>query len=120
MEPVTLPLEEFWKWLAGHYNCILRAGTYDAVLYDDEDLHWHLAGEGGETRVVQLVFGKRLLGELLIEPDRVTYVEGVPGDGEEEYIFELIWEDARDRVSTCFFVLTHGFEDDDRGFSPIH
>ena len=39
----------FWNWLAAHPNCILRAGTPEAVLYDDEEFHWHFAAEGGGT-----------------------------------------------------------------------
>ena len=45
----TLPFERFWKWLKHHPNCILRAGTSEAWLYDHEDLHWHLE-EGAERR----------------------------------------------------------------------
>ena len=33
--PFTLPFEKFWNWLVTHPNCILRAGTPEAVLYDD-------------------------------------------------------------------------------------
>ncbi|MGB6366978.1 MAG: hypothetical protein WBG93_09130, partial [Thermoanaerobaculia bacterium] len=58
----TLSLEAFWSWLLTHPNCIVRAGTREAVIYDDEDLHWHLANEGPETLLVQLVRGKRLVG----------------------------------------------------------
>ena len=40
----TLPFEKFWMWLQAHANCILRAGTPEALLSDPEDYHWHLAG----------------------------------------------------------------------------
>ena len=43
------------KWLMGHPNCILRAGTPDTILFDDEDFYWHLAGTGVEPRVVQVL-----------------------------------------------------------------
>jgi hypothetical protein len=42
----TFSFETFWQWLMRHPNCILRAGSPDAVLYDDEDLHWHFAADG--------------------------------------------------------------------------
>lgn len=119
MEHTTLPFPEFWKWLQAHPNCILRAGTSEAVLYDDEDLHWHLAGDGNEPRAVQLVRGKRLMGELLLEPERVTYVEGTPGEG-EEFVFELISETPHERTSPYFFVLSHGYEDAEKAASPVH
>ena len=38
----TLAFDRFWRWLKRHPNCILRAGTSDAYLYEQEDLHWHL------------------------------------------------------------------------------
>ena len=30
----TLTFEKFWTWLGGHANCIVRAGTPEAVLLD--------------------------------------------------------------------------------------
>ena len=109
--PFTLPFETFWNWLVTHPNCILRAGTPEAVLYDDEDLHWHFAAEGGSTLVVQVLRGKRFVGELLVDPEPVTYVQAVPGDREDEHTFELIAEGETDRVAAYFFVLVHGYED---------
>ena len=107
----TLPFDEFWAWLIAHPNCILRAGTAEAILYDDDDLHWHFAAEGPETMVVQLIRGKRLMGELLVQPEVVSYVQGYDGDHDEEFIFELITENERERASAYFFVLSHGYED---------
>ena len=112
----TLSFQIFWDWLLAHPNCILRAGTPDSILYDDEDLHWHFAAEGAETLVVQVIRGKRLMGELLIQPERVAYVQGLEGDQEAEHIFELISETASERIAAYFFVLTHGF--DEQSFPP--
>jgi len=81
-DPTTLSFEPFWGWLTGHPNCILRAGTPDAVLYDDEDLHWHFGSEGDATVSVQVLRGKRLLGEILVEPEQVSYVQGTAGEDE--------------------------------------
>lgn len=109
-EPLTLTFEAFWSWLLGHPNCILRAGTPEAVVYDDEDLHWHFASEGPQTLVVQVMRGKRLVGELLVEPEHVTYVLGAAGEREDEHLFELVSEGAGDRTASYFFVLSHGYD----------
>ena len=113
----TLPFDIFWAWLMGHPNCILRAGTPEAVLYDDEDLHWHFAKEEPETLVVQVLRGKLLVGELLVAPEQIAYVQGVPSDQEHEFVFELITESEVERYPAYFFVLIHGF-DDEGEFSP--
>ena len=117
MDELTLSFEPFWSWLSGHPNCILRAGTPETVLYDDEDLHWHFASEGSGTMLVQVLRGKRLLGELLVEPDQVAYVQASPGDDEGEFVFELIVENEADQVASWFFVLSHGYEADG-SFTP--
>lgn len=109
-EPLTLPFETFWSWLVTHPNCVLRAGTPEAILYDDEDLHWHFAAESTQTLLIQVIRGKRLMGEILLEPEHVAYVEGAAGEREDEYVFELITESENDRVAAYFFVLTHGYD----------
>jgi len=110
MVPQTLSFDLFWNWLLGHPNCILRAGTPEAVIYDDDDLHWHFAAEGPERIVVQLIRGKHLLGELVIEPEQVAYVEATAGEGEGEFLFDLISENETERFSGWHFVLSHGYE----------
>lgn len=110
MEPVTLPFDTFWNWLMTHPNCILRAGTPEAVLYDDEDLHWHFAAEGAGTLLVQLIRGKRLVGEMFVDPEHVSYVQGGDGEVEGEAAFELVSESESGRMTVYFFVLTHGYE----------
>lgn len=111
-DPLTLPFEQFWSWLVTHPNCILRAGTPESVLYDDEDLHWHFATETreGPILLVQLVRGKRLTGELLVEPEPISYVHGYSGDREGEFVFECVQENETEQVAAYFFVLTHGYE----------
>lgn len=106
----TLPFETFWNWLVRHPNCILRAGTLDALLFDDEDLHWHFASDG-PALFVQLIRGKRMMGELVIDPERVTYVQGFTEERENEFAFELISEGETERVAAYFFVLTHGYDE---------
>lgn len=114
--PFTLPFDAFWKWLNTHPNCIIRAGTPEAIIYDSEDLHWHFTAEEEDARLVQILRGKMLIGELLVDPENVTYVEGVPGEVDEEFAFELILETEADRTVAYFFVLTHGYEEE-RTFS---
>ncbi len=63
----TLSFEAFYTWLQLHPSCILRAGTSDVSLYDDDDLHWAFVSEE-QVLYVQLVRGKRLIGELAVTP----------------------------------------------------
>src|SRR5207249_10511232 len=86
----TLSFQAFWTWLQAHPNCILRAGTPEVVLYDDDDLHWHFAVEGDDTRVVQLIRGKTLVGESVVAPGDIAYVQGVAGEAEGEHMVEPI------------------------------
>ncbi len=117
--PFTIPFEIFWNWVVTHPNCILRAGTPEVVLYDDEDFHWHFAAEGATTLVVQVLRGKRLIGEMLFEPEQITYVQGVQGRRDDEHVFELVSETEKDHVAAYFFVLAHGYEDEnEKSLSP--
>lgn len=112
----TYPFREFWSWLTRHPNCILRAGTAEAALYDDDDFHWHFASEGTGV-YVQVIRGKTLIGELGIDADRVSYVQYVGEDPEGEHTFEVVVEDDRQSVASHFFVTSHGFEED--GAAPV-
>ena len=109
--PFTISFEIFWGWLLTHPNCIVRAGTPDTMIYDDEDLHWHFAAEGPETLVVQVLRGKRLLGELLLDPEPIAYVQAVPQERQDEHVFELIVENDSERFAAYSFALIHGIED---------
>ena len=111
----TLSFQVFWDWIVLHPNCILRAGTPEAVIYDEQDLHWHFGTENSDTLIVQVIRGKRLMGELLVQPEQVTYVQGFEGAHEDEHIFELVSETEKQRLACYFFVLSHGFDDDGIG-----
>jgi hypothetical protein len=113
----TLSLETFWNWIQTHPNCILRAGTPDVTVYDDDELHWHFTAEGGDTLVVQLFRGKDLAAEILLVQAEVTYVQGVAGEEDDEYVFELISETEDDRVAAYHFVLSHGYDAHERSAS---
>ena len=107
--PSAIPFEQFWRWLQGHANCILRVGTPDTVLFDDDDLHWHLGAEEDGLLLVQLVRGKHVLGEILLQPSEIAYVEAQAGDP-EEFPFECIHEGAEGRVASYVFVLSHAYD----------
>jgi hypothetical protein len=108
----TLPFAKFWTWLNLHPNCILRAGTPEVVLFDDEDLHWHFSTEDDGTLLVQLIRGKKLLGEIAIAPNDVTYVQVEPGEG-EEVRFDLQGEGDDGGLAGYHFVLSHGYDEED-------
>ncbi|MFQ5527377.1 MAG: hypothetical protein ACE5GX_14075 [Thermoanaerobaculia bacterium] len=113
----TYSFEVFWSWLMRHPNCILRAGTGDAAIYDDEDFHWHFASEGS-ILYVQIIRGKRLTGEIGVDADRVSYVQYVGEEPEGEHLFELVVENESQNVASHFFVLSHGYEEEDE--VPAH
>ena len=106
----TMSIDAFWDWLTAHPNCILRAGTRETAIFDDEDLHWHLGREGTETLLVQLIRGKRLMGEILIPREQIAYVQGGIGDQQGEFVFELVSSSDSAQSALFFFVLTHGYE----------
>ncbi len=110
----TLPFTKFWTWLGQHPNCILRAGTPEVVLFDDDDLHWHFTTDDDGTLLVQLVRGKKLLAELAIAPQEVTWVQVEPGEG-EEVRFELQGEGDDAGVAAYHFVMSHGYDEEDAG-----
>ncbi len=108
----TLPFEKFWTWLQAHANCILRAGTPEVLLFDHDDYHWHLAVEDEATLIVQLVRGKELVGEIVLLPGDVAYVQSVDGEA-DEVTFELIVENEATREVIYHFVMAHGYDDAD-------
>ena len=48
-----LTFDQFWRWLQEHANCVVRAGTGDATLFDADALHWDFFEEEDGTAVVQ-------------------------------------------------------------------
>jgi hypothetical protein len=107
----TLQFEKFWRWLQGHQNCILRAGTPEVVLFDREEFHWTLLVEDDATYVVQLAQGKELIGELLVFPAEIAYVQVEPSEQEGEFLFECVSETTEAREVAYHFVLAHEYDD---------
>lgn len=113
----TLSFEDFWEWVEAHPNCILRAGIQNSVIYDDEDYHWRLAQDGPDIFLVQVIRGKRLVGEFVVYSESVGYVQSLAGDQDGEFLFEAVAAEESDTPLICFFVMSHGF-DVDMGDSP--
>ncbi|WP_406827914.1 hypothetical protein [Microbulbifer sp. ARAS458-1] len=109
MHTASMGLQDFWPWLADHCNCILRAGTPDSILYDDDDFHWRFTQENPRTLLVQLVRGKRLIGEVFLEPDLVSSVRMTPGE-KDEVIFDLVAEADGEEQVLYYFVMAHGYD----------
>ncbi len=105
----TISFDAFWSWLQGHVNCLVRVASEEAVLFDDDDLHWFIGPLDG-TQVVQAIRGKRLMAELVIDPERVTYVQAVGEERSGEYLFEAISETETDRRAAYTFVLVHNLD----------
>lgn len=109
----TMEFDRFWRWLRRHIHCIVRAGTADAYLYDQEDLHWHLDEDEDRTPIVQLMRGKQLVAELVLEVGDLLFVQVMPDpDGEAgQHVFELIGGEAGAPQAVYHFVLTHGLDE---------
>ena len=103
----VIAFDKFWTWLQGHPNCILSAGTPEAVLYDDEDFHWHFAAEEDGTLLLQVLRGKQIVGEIAIAPQNITYVQS-EGKG-EEFLFECIAETEDEPLAAYHFTVSHDY-----------
>ncbi|MDF1563307.1 MAG: hypothetical protein P1V51_09695 [Deltaproteobacteria bacterium] len=108
----THPFQTFWNWLQLHLNCVLRAGSASAIVFDDDDLHWHFGIEDDDTYLVQVIRGKRIQAELVLHPSEVAYVQARPGDRSDEFLFELVPPTA-DAEPIFHFVMSHGLEADE-------
>ena len=109
----TLEFDRFWRWLKRHIHCIVRAGTPDAFLYDQDEMHWHLDDDDDRTPIVQLMLGKQLVGELVLENRDLLFVQVMPDpEGEAgHHLFELIGGESREPHAVYHFVITHGLDD---------
>ncbi|MFC1609774.1 hypothetical protein ACFL6C_02340 [Myxococcota bacterium] len=103
----TLTFDEFWGWLQGHPNCILRAGTATTVIFDDDDFHWHFGMDQEGVCLIQVIRGKRFVGEMVLNPPEVAFVECRQGE-QDEFLFDLLDEHHR---LVCQLVLSHGYDD---------
>ena len=110
----TLKFDRFWKWLREHPNCILRAGTEEVWLFDHEELHWHLEEDPNRNPVVQLIAGKRVYAELVMEDRDVLFVQATPEGtgGDQATMFELITGAEGGTFAAYHFLMAHPFEEE--------
>ena len=104
----VVSFDEFWKWLQGHPNCILSAGTPETVLYDDEDFHWHFSVEEDGILLLQVLRGKAIIGEIAVSPRNISYVQS-EAKGEEEFLFECVAETESEPIAAYHFTLSHDY-----------
>ncbi len=107
----TLSFDKFWTWLKAHASCIVRAGTPETMLVDHDDFHWTLTTEDDHTFVVQLARAKDLVGELVVFPAEIAYVQVEPSETEGEWMFECISESEKAREVAYHFVMAHEYDD---------
>lgn len=110
-EEYVIEFERFWMWLVRHANCIIEAGSPDCVLFDHDDFHWQIDETVDRQRVVQLLRGKDLVGELVVESRGVLAVHAI-GIEEGRCRFDLVGAQSDEAVR--YFVLAHGFEENQR------
>ncbi|MFN0061826.1 MAG: hypothetical protein ACKVPX_04830 [Myxococcaceae bacterium] len=117
---MTLKFDEFWRWLHEHANCILRVGTEDFALFDQDDLHWHLEGDARQP-VIQLIQGKRLMAELIMDTREVAFVQASPEasePGDQTTLFELVVTGEGERFSSYHFLMAHPQEQSTAAHPP--
>jgi hypothetical protein len=113
----TLAFDKFWRWLKRHPHCILRAGTADSYLFDQDDLHWYLDEDEDRVPTVQLLRGKALLAEIAIDTRDILFVQAMPDPNSSEegqHVFEVIGG-GDEPYPIYHFVLAHGFEEEGSG-----
>jgi hypothetical protein len=111
----TLAFDRFWRWLKHHANCIVRAGTVDTLLYDQDSFHWHLEEDTDRNPVVQLISGKLLVAEMILDVRDVIYVEATPeGTEQGHFLFDLVGGAKDEPYAVYHFVVAHAFEDEAR------
>ncbi|MBX7113857.1 MAG: serine/threonine protein kinase [Myxococcaceae bacterium] len=109
----TVPFERFWRWLIEHPNCIVRAGTYDAVLFDSDEFHWAFVEEEDGRAIVQMLKGKHPVGELILERQEIQSVKASPdveGGQSGQWLFEVVGGPKNETYAMYHFVMSHGMD----------
>lgn len=109
----TLSIEEFWRWLVEHPNCILRVGSADVSLFDLDELHWGFEEDGDGNRIVQLLRGKSLVGELVLDVRDARYVQWMPDQESSDrgyYLFEIVAGPKEEAYAVYHFLMAHGLD----------
>ena len=108
-----LTFDRFWRWLMDHPNCIVRVGSPDSTLLDHDDFHWDFLEEDDGNAVVQLVKGKALVGELIINRREVLFVQStldVEQAAQGFWMFELIGGPKDESYPLATVLMSHGME----------
>jgi hypothetical protein len=108
-----LTFDQLWRWLQEHRNCVVRAGSADVMLMDSELTHWDFFEEDDGRAVCQLILGKSLLGEVVIERADVLFVQASPDVEQAQaghWMFECFGGSREDAYPLFVFVTTHGME----------
>ena len=117
----TLNFEQFWLWLREHNDCIVRAGTRSAWLYDHDDLHWHLREEASGRRYVQLLRGKQLIAEFAFTQTDALYIEMVPSsETEGHFEFQFFSSTGGQLEPRYVFVMAHAYEEQPAHHQATH
>lgn len=108
-----MDMEAFWQWLQGHPNCVIRAGSPDATLFDHDDFHWVFFDEEDRQGIIQVLKGKDLVGELVIPRRHIREVRLGPDleSPEGHFLAELLGEGEEEPEALFHLVLSHGFEE---------
>ena len=112
-QAAPLSFDQFWRWLQDHRNCLVRCGAGDAAFFDNDWLHWDFFEEDDGRAVCQAIFGKALVGELVIERSEVLFVQASsdPEDPDHHHwLFECVGGARGENFPLYHFVLTHGME----------
>lgn len=108
-----LTFDVFWRWLQEHRNCVLRFGSNDVMLMDNELVHWDFFDEEEGRAVVQAIVGKSLVGEIIIERSDILFVQASPDleqPGSQAWNFELIGGNKDENYPIFSLLLSHGME----------
>jgi hypothetical protein len=108
-----LTFDQFWRWLQEHRNCVVRAGSPDVMLMDADLLHWDFFDEEDGRAVAQLILGKALVGEVVVERSEVLFVQASPDVEAAQsghWVFECFGGPREDAYPLYVFVTTHGME----------
>lgn len=109
----TLPFDRFWDWLMDHPNCVLSVRSDDAWLFDDDALHWAFFAEEQGTPVVNLLLGKRTVGEMVLDTSDVLHVQVAldPENVERGFHLFQVMGGPRSAPRVRYtFQLAHGFD----------
>ncbi|MFT3840316.1 MAG: serine/threonine protein kinase [Myxococcaceae bacterium] len=112
LQAAPLTFERFWAWLNQHRSCVVRAGTPNFTLFDYDDFHWDFFEED-DVAICQMIRGKHLVGEVVVNRQQVLFVQASPDHENPQdghWMFELISGEGAGKIPVAFFVMSHGIE----------